>query len=799
MPRPTKPARMGSPAPITPTSNAPTNIAADVVPRTATPPPTASTPPSTTTATNKNTPNYPSRLMEKHPLFRNSSLKAGLGGSDSSLSTPKRAYSLSDSDSSHTSTPTIPSETAKHSRAFTDPVIAPQKSELQLQAIAINSDSETNSTSEKRTLPPVHSLNSSASQSASNSSAAARSSGSQQTQQQAPTSAYACPICGQVTKNLLHLNHHLDNVHSINSFSPNSSDDDDPGKQILDWFKKTGESASRVLKETGQNLGLKKGVSMDVLNQIAITTDTIATTSSAAVMAPKDGSNFDLNPNTNTQPPNPEEDASLLYTADGSVTAAAAAAGFVTRKHWQKDKDTMKCNNPTCSKALVPSGVKMGKMVVGASGVGVIRVHCRKCGQVYCEEHVSFQMKLRAHDAKHDAASGFWCRVCETCFVSKEGYFDTNGVTHTRTATFLKFRSSMSDVVALEVNKLESRYEKLAALYQDIPSKPTGKQKTLSRLTSFSSGGSSTRDIDQRVVAWQEDTEVSSCPLCDSSFSTIFNPLNRRHHCRLCGRVVCGLETCISNIPLIPRETLFQSQSMSSPITPEQVTIPPPKPAEVKVCTDCKKLVFRRKNAVLEQLNKPEVVVLYETFLQLKQHVEELLPKFNNLIMALSLQNTIRMEDKEYILASKHRKTLMDYFADMEKLGKRIKAIPGASHQHQKVQDNIQIMIIQFLQSHMFTLTLMPKVTPAPGSKGNGGGGDKFQVVSFADMQRLDQASKTLEVMEAQEATLRSQLEDAVKKRRLEDAGALREALEDVEVEVARLKEEVEALKGTAT
>ncbi|KAM3125233.1 hypothetical protein CJI97_003764 [Candidozyma auris] len=38
------------------------------------------------------------------------------------------------------------------------------------------------------------------------------------------------------------------------------------------------------------------------------------------------------------------------------------------------------------------------------------------------------------------------------------------------------------------------------------------------------------------VNTWQPDGDVTSCVLCDTSF-TLFN---RRHHCRKCGRVVCG-------------------------------------------------------------------------------------------------------------------------------------------------------------------------------------------------------------------------------------------------------------------
>lgn len=35
---------------------------------------------------------------------------------------------------------------------------------------------------------------------------------------------------------------------------------------------------------------------------------------------------------------------------------------------------------------------------------------------------------------------------------------------------------------------------------------------------------------------WQPDEEVKECPLCERRFTLLF----RRHHCRKCGRVVCG-------------------------------------------------------------------------------------------------------------------------------------------------------------------------------------------------------------------------------------------------------------------
>ncbi|KAJ3126789.1 carboxypeptidase Y-deficient [Physocladia obscura] len=637
------------------------------------------------------------------------------------------------------------------------------------------------------------------------------------------SSVYACPICGQATKNLLHLNHHLDNVHSI----PVESDFDDPGKLIMNWFKKTGENAHRVLKETGENLGLKKTASSDVLNAVAEASIVVNGASNALVanIIPKDGSNFDLNPNDSITTINNNKNYAQKTSPRTSIVndeinpdSQPPIPGNsipVTQKHWQPDSDSpMSCAEPNCPKFLVASGVKMGKMVLGAAGVGSMRVHCRKCGKVFCEEHVGLQMRLRPSDAIHDARDGVWCRVCLACFESQDGYFDSGGVKRTRTATFLKARAAMADVVALEVNKLELRYEKLCAIYIENPPKPPSK-KTLSRLrNSVMQSGPNYRDLEQSVVAWQDDGEASSCPICSCTFSAIFNPMNRKHHCRLCGRVVCGLETCLSSIELSPTSPTISigTTSKTARIPPKLVrsigTVTPRSSidgekfstteivvAEVKACTECRKLVFRRKNAIFERSYKPDVVILYEEYLSLKLNVEELLPKFNELVMILSSQKVIKMNDHNYLIASRHRKSLMDYFATIEKLGKRIKAIPAESPRHQKVQDNIQVSVIQFLQANMFTLSLMPKVTTPAGAdssnitskKSNGkwsGEEEKFATVSFSVLQRIDAASKALEVMEAQESGLQVQLSEAMRRRRLEDAGALREALGDVGREI---------------
>lgn len=51
---------------------------------------------------------------------------------------------------------------------------------------------------------------------------------------------------------------------------------------------------------------------------------------------------------------------------------------------------------------------------------------------------------------------------------------------------------------------------------------------------------------------WEPDSTVSKCPVCETDFGLFF----RKHHCRKCGRVVCGM--CSPHRITIPREYIVQ-------------------------------------------------------------------------------------------------------------------------------------------------------------------------------------------------------------------------------------------------
>lgn len=84
----------------------------------------------------------------------------------------------------------------------------------------------------------------------------------------------------------------------------------------------------------------------------------------------------------------------------------------IKKDHWQSRGFYDACLEPSC-----------GKRLNATNGC----VNCRKCGKLFCEEHTMYQMKL-SRSAQHEPVRGLWCRVCETCYKSREGYNDHNGI-----------------------------------------------------------------------------------------------------------------------------------------------------------------------------------------------------------------------------------------------------------------------------------------------------------------------------------------------------------------------------------
>ncbi|KAJ4289345.1 carboxypeptidase Y-deficient [Collariella sp. IMI 366227] len=325
-----------------------------------------------------------------------------------------------------------------------------------------------------------------------------------------PGNRLACPICEEEMLTLLQLNRHLDDVHQE---LPAAEQD-----EVKSWFDKQVYKAKRFqpLSLLHQKL---RGVEAFESNE--------------------------------TQP-------MPAATAPGrTVETVIDPEELIIRKHWQRPNGNDACTDPLCDKKLGP-----------LSG----SVNCRKCGRLFCEEHTMYQMKL-SRSAAHEPVRGVWCRVCETCYKSREGYNDHNGLTRDHTADFAAIRAKKVERQRLEVQRLEKRLTKLTRLLAEAPPETATNSGLLAPLAGQRS---QRKAIEQSVVTWEDDAAVPKCPFCKQEFrSWTF----RRHHCRMCGRVVCAdPETgCSSEVGL----------NVANPETAR--TNPPPTHAQIQEAAKIRK------------------------------------------------------------------------------------------------------------------------------------------------------------------------------------------------------------------
>jgi rabenosyn-5 len=197
----------------------------------------------------------------------------------------------------------------------------------------------------------------------------------------------------------------------------------------------------------------------------------------------------------------------------------------VTRAHWQRPGYRDVCLDPLCRRPLT------SQMALGG---GQTAVNCRQCGRLFCEEHTMYQMKL-SRQAKHDPIRGIWCRVCETCYKSRDGYLDHHGFERSHFEEFAQIRRKRVDREHMEVSRLEKRMTKLTSLLANPP--PPEDTPSAGSWFGLSGAKNQRKAIEQSIITWEEDARVSNCPFCQQEFSTY---TFRRHHCRMCGRVVCN-------------------------------------------------------------------------------------------------------------------------------------------------------------------------------------------------------------------------------------------------------------------
>ncbi|KAK3669856.1 carboxypeptidase Y-deficient [Recurvomyces mirabilis] len=563
----------------------------------------------------------------------------------------------------------------------------------------------------------------------------------------AASSRMVCPICNEEMMTLLQLNRHIDDNHA----NLEEAEQD----EAKTWFKQ------QVVKA-------KKFQPLQMLNQKLRGLEVFE-------------SNNDAPPSTVSTMTPPQTSRVASPAPARSPEVAPDPDDIITRSHWQRPSIGDSCSDPMCGRRL---------------GGNVGQINCRHCGKLFCDEHTMYQMRL-SRSAQHEPVRGLWYRVCETCYKCRAGYNDHSGLERSHMDFFKNVRRRTVDKQNLETSRLETRLTRLTQLLADPPPPEPGQSSLWS---TFSSSKNQLRTLEQSIVLWQDNAEVNECPFCQQPFQYSL----RRHHCRTCGRVVCGdPATMCSNEIGLDVDTKKDVGKVA---------------VDVRLCKDCQRTIFSKADFARELAAPTPDQRSYQNLLQFEHGIRLLLPRFQRLLV--TLQDPDKPPTPAQLAdASKVRKRLTEAFTQYDAAARRVRDLKTESAIQQKLQTAIYQQSMSFLHIHMLPLKSLPKIMRhATSSSGKAGptsngkpqtalaaikynevaNGDarpsssRTSSVSTAQLTALEAEEKELRerliVLEEQKFLLTEMIADANKRRKFDEVSALAQSVEDLSREIDQVQ-----------
>ncbi|KAK6201582.1 FYVE zinc finger-domain-containing protein [Scheffersomyces amazonensis] len=440
-----------------------------------------------------------------------------------------------------------------------------------------------------------------------------------------------CPICNEEMVSLYQLNQHIDDTHSSDS--------------------NTSAEIKRISPK-------KKSIKMDLFDNN------------------KGFSLSDVSESSVTPPPQ-------TISRNGNNNSPAhhiqhhhsGPKSRITRSHW-KQQSTLTtssiCSFPTCNKTLnIKNGI----------------TNCRKCGLLFCNEHSAYKIKLimpldGGNLPIYDSTGeGTWCKSCQTCYYDKPDLKQgTAAWSRDLTSQFKQKRQESSDESSLNRNKIQKRFIKLTNYLAESNTKKSTQSFVSAAVADWWKNGTSNRggvsNIDEAekeisgLDNWQDDTGISNCSICFVKFSLLL----RKHHCRLCGKIVCDdpygyRKSCSIVVPLSNLLQRLSNLNYSKYVKSNWETTLNDENLKFRCCVDCKnallydwklnhvstnsdeELIFNTYELKLIQKHQIEILLQkYEQLVRANNNVEEEIKVGNKLVIQLKEfeQSTIQFRDKYF-------------------------------------------------------------------------------------------------------------------------------------------------------
>ncbi|KAG0143155.1 hypothetical protein CROQUDRAFT_717328, partial [Cronartium quercuum f. sp. fusiforme G11] len=166
------------------------------------------------------------------------------------------------------------------------------------------------------------------------------------------------------------------------------------------------------------------------------------------------------------------------------------------------------------------------------------------------DHHFNTFKLLLDHDQNNKSSSSSSSNKTNPIIIPFKSGFQPKGVYRNLSNEFINKRKYKQEFKRLEESRLQKRLEKLIDLHFIKSKKKKEEEEEEKEKEKEEKGGyfnyiinhnsnshQIIREKEQMIIRWENDLEGKFCKICKIKF----NLLIRKHHCRLCGRIVCFL------------------------------------------------------------------------------------------------------------------------------------------------------------------------------------------------------------------------------------------------------------------
>ncbi|QLL33365.1 hypothetical protein HG536_0E02760 [Torulaspora globosa] len=405
--------------------------------------------------------------------------------------------------------------------------------------------------------------------------------------------------------------------------------------------------------------------------------------------------------------------------------------------------------------------------------------NCMKCGELFCKKHCQNVMKLDGK-GQYEPTQGKWRICCYKCYSERPGYNDY-GAVKDLTNSFQKLRNLKSEDKQLQILHLENRLVRLidgiAFILRSHEESLWGNLTTNSEVARY----------ERTVTSWRQDKEASNCYVCNQPFGIML----RKHHCRLCGNVVCDNETanCSNRIPI----SNLVNAADDIPFTEPRSDLLK-RTISVRICSRCThSLYFGRKFKKDQAKPLSPLLSQCEKIHNVSRSILNLLS-----LLTASLEEIERLRSSEQTQyqasideSARLRAKLFRTIASYTQLAKSIATLLPRNTAERKIQQSIRMASSIFINEklvHMKSLPVPSSDADQPHLQADQVAKPFKLVYNNLSIKEVKRFREELMVLKEQRFLVESMIENCKKQRNFDEITILSSNLQELDSRIAAIQ-----------